>query len=190
MRQGRSYTPLSHIQVCPHQPVLSLIMQPQTCTSHTVTQLMRRSSLPRNSCEFSKSIRKSYLFCTFIWDRTSWSKLRNTPAALIGSFRSWKTRKWEREWEALFFMRWGKDFYNRRILEVTLDHKIWGHGTVPHHGCRCFCHLPCPPPVPHSPSLSPSESISWAHFWDSTPTLFPKAIFQNQISLRGEEAGL
>lgn len=130
MRQGRSYTPLSHIQVCPHQPVLSLIMQPQTCTSHTVTQLMRRSSLPRNSCEFSKSIRKSYLFCTFIWDRTSWSKLRNTPAALIGSFRSWKTRKWEREWEALFFMRWGKDFYNRRILEVTLDHKIWGHGIV------------------------------------------------------------
>lgn len=77
---------LSHVQVRPHQPVLSLIMQPLTCTSNTVTQLRRRSSLPWDSCEFSKSMQNSYLFCTLIWDRTSWSKLRNTPAALLGPF--------------------------------------------------------------------------------------------------------
>lgn len=93
VKQGRTFAPLSHVQVCPHQPVLSLIMQPQTCTSHTVTQLRRRSSLPWNSCEFSKSTQKSYLFCTFIWDRTSWSKLRNTPAALLGPFSQLENKK-------------------------------------------------------------------------------------------------
>lgn len=51
------------------------------------------TSLPRNSCEFSKSTQKSYLFCTFIWDRTSWSKLRNTPAALLGPFSQLENKK-------------------------------------------------------------------------------------------------
>lgn len=84
VKQGQTYAPLSHIQVCPHQPVLSLIMQLLTCTLNTVTQLRRRSSLPWDSCEFSKSMQNSYLFCTLIWDRASWSKLRNTLAALLG----------------------------------------------------------------------------------------------------------